>query len=400
MVAYTINETAMQIRRGDMALPSEKTKYLLGQLALLTMLALFATTSLLAAHEIRPAIADVTLTSDTVQITVRMTAEPVIAGINLEGLQDTNEALGAGRYDILRALPPAELASRFQQAWPDIAKGFTVLAGDTPVTMELVSVEVVDQPDARLPRDTTISLTGVLPANGSDVRVGWQAANGPLIVRQTEGGDDAYAGYLADGALSEPLPRTGAVTETTFSVFARYIGVGFIHIIPKGLDHILFVLGLFFLSMQMRPLIAQVTVFTVAHTITLALASLGYVSISPAIVEPLIAASIVYVAVENIFTNRITWWRPIVIFGFGLLHGLGFASVLGEFGLAPGRFVAGLVGFNVGVEVGQLTVIALAFIAVGYWFGKKPWYRASISTPASVFIAIIGAYWSIQRVFF
>ncbi|RLJ41389.1 HupE/UreJ protein [Litoreibacter meonggei] len=372
---------------------------MLVQLGVMSMLGLFTMTSLLAAHEIRPAIADVTLSDDKVELTIRMTAESLIAGIDLEGLQDTNEAPEAEQYDALRALPSSELSSRFQTAWPDISQGFKVLAGDAPIALELVNVEVVDQPNVELPRDTTVTLTGVLPNDGSDVRAGWQAANGPIIVRQAESGDDAYAGYLENGVLSEHLPRTGSATESTVSVFLRYIAVGFDHIIPKGLDHILFVLGLFFLSLRLRPLITQITVFTIAHTITLALASLGYVSVNPAIVEPLIAASIVYVAVENIFTSRITWWRPIVIFAFGLLHGMGFASVLGEFGLAPGRFVAGLIGFNVGVEVGQLTVIALAFLAVGYWFGNKPWYRARISIPASVFIAIIGAYWAVERVF-
>ncbi|SFR34821.1 HupE / UreJ protein [Litoreibacter janthinus] len=373
--------------------------YMLGQLVLLSMLAVITLASSVAAHEIRPAIADVTLSEDSVTMKIRMTAEPLIAGINLEGLQDTNEAPDADLYDALRALPPEDLKTRFQTAWANIASGITVLAGEAPVNLELVSVDVLDQPDLELPRDTTIELRGVLPSDASDVQAGWKGAYGPIIIRQTEGGDDAYAGYLENGALSEPLPRAGAATESAMSVFVRYIGVGFDHIIPKGLDHILFVLGLFFLSLHLRPLITQVTVFTAAHTITLALASLGYISVNPAIVEPLIAASIVYVAVENIFTSRITWWRPIVIFAFGLLHGMGFASVLGEFGLAPGRFVAGLIGFNVGVEVGQLTVIALAFLAVGYWFGKKPWYRARISIPASVFIAIVGGYWAVERVF-
>ncbi|SDW74423.1 HupE / UreJ protein [Litoreibacter albidus] len=372
---------------------------MLVQLAVMSMLAVITMAQPSAAHEIRPAIADVTLTDTTVELSIRLTAEPLIAGIDLEGLEDTDEAPQAEQHDALRALPPTELSARLQQAWPDIAKNLSVMAGETPVAVELTSVEVADQPNVELPRDTTVVLTGALPADGSDVRAGWRAANGPLIVRQAGGGDEAYAGYLEGGALSAPLPRAGVATESAVSVFIRYIGVGFDHIIPKGLDHILFVLGLFFLSLHLRPLITQVTVFTVAHTITLALASLGYVSVNPAIVEPLIAASIVYVAVENIFTSRVTWWRPIVIFAFGLLHGMGFASVLSDFGLAPGRFVAGLIGFNVGVEVGQLTVIALAFLAVGLWFGKKPWYRACIAIPASVFIAIIGAYWAIERVF-
>ncbi|NNK77359.1 MAG: HupE/UreJ family protein, partial [Litoreibacter sp.] len=300
-------------------------------------------------------------------------------------------------YDRLRNLPPEDLTARFQAVWPDLRQTLFVRTGEADILLELETVRVEDPGDLELPRDTLVSLSATLPEDGRPVRVGWAAANGPLIVRQAGAGDDAYAGYLEGGELSEPLPRSGAVTESGLAVFVRYIFVGFDHIVPKGLDHILFVLGLFFLSVQMRPLLVQVTAFTAAHTITLAMASLGLVTVSPAIVEPLIAASIVYVAVENIFVRRITPWRPFVIFLFGLLHGLGFASVLGEFGLAPGRFIAGLIGFNVGVEVGQLAVILAAFLLVGFWFGREPWYRARIAIPCSIVIALIGGYWAVER---
>ena len=124
---------------------------------------------------------------------------------------------------------------------------------------------------------------------------------------------------------------------------------------------------------------------------------MGWVTISGSVVEPLIAASIVFVAVENIFSQNLHRWRPALIFGFGLLHGLGFASVLQEFGLPDGQFIAALIGFNIGVEIGQLTVIACAFLLLGVWFGNKPWYRAYISIPSSCLIALIGAYWVIER---
>jgi hydrogenase/urease accessory protein HupE len=373
---------------------------MLARIALLSTLWLITSVSATTAHEIRPAIADVTLSADRIEMEVELTAESLLSGIDLQGLSDTNEAPEAEMYDALRALSPEELSQRFSQNWAEIDSEFSILAGDADIALTLDSVEVGPVGDVELPRDTIVRLSASLPADDTDIRIGWIAANGPIIIRQAAGGDDAYAGYLENGALSEPLPRIGAATESGWSVFFRYIGVGFDHIIPKGLDHILFVLGLFFLSLKMRPLITQVTVFTIAHTITLAMASLGIVTVSPAIVEPLIAASIVYVAIENIFTSKITWWRPIVIFAFGLLHGLGFASVLGEFGLAPGRFVSGLIGFNIGVEIGQLTVIGLAYLAVGYWFGDKPWYRSRISIPASLAIAAVGAYWAIERVFF
>ena len=168
---------------------------------------------------------------------------------------------------------------------------------------------------------------------------------------------------------------------------------------PKGLDHILFVVGLFLLSTKLGSLLWQVTAFTLAHTVTLALGILGYVSISPAIVEPLIALSIVYVAVENIMTDKLHRWRPVIVFCFGLLHGLGFAGVLQEIGLSSTHFVTGLIAFNVGVELGQLTVIAICFLAVGFWFGSKLWYRRLITTPASIGIAVIASWWVFERVF-
>ena len=380
----------------------------------MSMVALFTFMSGALAHEIRPAIADATLSEERIELQITLNAETLVAGIDLEGLEDTDNAPEAALYDELRALPDAEFAKRLEAAWGQLQSGVIVDADGETVLLDLNSVKVIAQDDLELPRDSVIQLSGALPNNNSDVKIGWVAANGPIIVRQSGGGDDAYAGFLDKGALSEPLPRVGAATESGWAVFVRYIAVGFDHIIPKGLDHILFVLGLFFLSMKMRPLITQVTVFTVAHTITLALASLQIVTISASIVEPLIALSIVYVAVENIFAKGIKWWRPVIIFGFGLLHGLGFASVLGEFGLAPGRFVAGLIGFNIGVEVGQLAVIGIAALVL--WLCVRAAHMAdlddeemrvrdpdimfrAVSICGSILIAIIGAYWAFERVF-
>ncbi|QFT63112.1 HupE/UreJ family protein [Roseivivax sp. THAF30] len=148
------------------------------------------------------------------------------------------------------------------------------------------------------------------------------------------------------------------------STALAYVPVGFAHILPLGLDHILFVLALFFMTPNVGPLILQITIFTLAHSVTLALGAFGIVSIPGSIVEPIIAASIVFVAAENMFARRVTGWRIGVIFLFGLLHGLGFASVLNEFGLPDGQFGAALVGFNVGVEIGQIAIIAAMFLVV------------------------------------
>ncbi|MEN0006976.1 MAG: HupE/UreJ family protein [Bacteroidota bacterium] len=180
--------------------------------------------------------------------------------------------------------------------------------------------------------------------------------------------------------------------------FWLFIKAGVAHIIPKGLDHILFVLGLFFSSLVFSSLLWQVTAFTLAHTITLALAALGMVQVPGEIVEPLIALSIVWIAVENCVFKEANKWRPLVVFCFGLLHGLGFAAVLSVYGLPKGSLVPSLLAFNIGVEIGQLLILVAAAALV--WFIRdKSWYRQRIQIPASIVIGLFGLFWFIERVF-
>ena len=179
-----------------------------------------------------------------------------------------------------------------------------------------------------------------------------------------------------------------------------YIKMGFEHIIPLGFDHILFILGIFLLKPNIKTVIWQATAFTVAHSITLGLAIYGYISPQPAIIEPVIALSIIFIGVENIITHELKWWRLLVIFLFGLIHGCGFAGVLVEAGLPEKDFLLGLVSFNVGVEAGQIAVILIAYLLFGKWFGEKYWYRKRITIPVSLCISLIAFYWTIERVFF
>ena len=192
--------------------------------------------------------------------------------------------------------------------------------------------------------------------------------------------------------------RELSMMESKLVNITEYIYQGFVHILPQGLDHILFVLALFLLATKTSTLLWQVSAFTLAHTITLALGILGIINLPNSIVEPLIALSIAYVAIENIYQQRLTQWRLPIIFVFGLLHGLGFASVLVEFGLPENAYISSLISFNVGVELGQITVIALALLATR-WSINKPWYRSYVVIPASTIIAVIAIYWFIERVF-
>lgn len=351
------------------------------------------------AHETRPSIADVTINAEEVVMEIQVNVEAFVAGVDLSTITDTNLSEQAQTYDELRALTAKEMEQAFRDYWPQMQGGFSIQSGTETITPELVSISVTETPNVELLRDATLSIRGDLPEGENPVTIAWDSQFGPLVMRQMGGGEDAYTAFLRNGDASEPLPRIGIATEGGLAVFIRYIGIGFEHILPLGLDHILFVLGLYFLSPRIKPLILQVTTFTLAHTVTLALGILGIVTIAPEIVEPLIAASIVYVAVENLISREMTKWRLAIVFAFGLLHGLGFASVLGDFGLETGRFITSLIGFNIGVEFGQLTVIAMAFLAVGAWFGGKSWYRPYISNPASILIGLVGAYWFVERVF-
>ena len=185
-------------------------------------------------------------------------------------------------------------------------------------------------------------------------------------------------------------------TDTAF----LYIKLGYQHILPLGLDHILFVLSLFLLNPKLKPVLTQATAFTVAHTVTLGLSMYKIINPPVAIVEPLIALSILYVAMENIFSNKLKATRIGVVFLFGLIHGMGFASALGQLGLPQNSYLTSLLMFNLGVELGQITVILAAWFLLAKWFADKPYYRKFIVIPLSVVISAIAAYWVVQRIFF
>jgi hypothetical protein len=179
-----------------------------------------------------------------------------------------------------------------------------------------------------------------------------------------------------------------------------YIKLGYQHILPLGLDHILFVLSLFLLTPKLKSILWQATAFTVAHTVTLGLSMYHVINPPANIVEPLIALSIMYVALENIFSPKLKATRIGVVFLFGLIHGMGFASALGQLGLPQNAYLSSLLMFNIGVELGQITVIAAAYFLLAKWFGNKPYYRKAIVIPLSVLITVVAAYWVVERLFF
>ena len=183
-------------------------------------------------------------------------------------------------------------------------------------------------------------------------------------------------------------------------VFWKYVAIGFEHIVPLGYDHILFITCVFFLNSNIKKVIVQASMFTLAHSITLGLAMYGIIRPQANIIEPLIALSIVFLAIENIVSDKVKPWRLVMVFLFGMVHGMGFAGALSQMGMPQYAFATALIIFNVGVELGQLAIILLLYFLVAKIFSGKIWYRRGIVIPVSSVIALVAAWWTIERIFF
>ena len=360
----------------------------------------FLAIPLAAAHEIRPAVVTVTLDRPAFDVEISGNIEAMIAGVSPKH-RDTTESPNAQRYDALRQLTPDELEAKIYDFAPELIKGLAIEVDNVRVAPELVQARVPDVGDVKLARISTLRLRASIPPGAKEFRWSMSRDLGDNVMRVRETGVNGTASaWLTNGEWSDPYVFGKGIRERGFfEVVLQYATLGFTHILPKGVDHILFVLGLYLLSMRWKPLLAQVTAFTIAHSITLGLSIYGIFSLPPSIVEPLIALSIAYVAIENVMTSKLHPWRPVVVFAFGLLHGLGFAGVLQEIGLPRSEFVTALISFNVGVELGQLAVITLAFASTGLWLRNKKWYRRGFVVPVSALIALIGLYWTAERVY-
>lgn len=185
----------------------------------------------------------------------------------------------------------------------------------------------------------------------------------------------------------------------TQHVISYYLKLGFTHIIPEGFDHILFIVGLCLLSNRVKSILWQATAFTVAHSITLALSMKNIIVAPSAVVEPIISLSILFVAVENLLLTELKPWRIGLVFMFGLIHGMGFASSLNEIGLPRNKFFVSILSFNAGVELGQIAIILAVFLLILLPLSKIEQYRKWVVIPLSILIGSIALFWTVQRVF-
>ena len=247
------------------------------------------------------------------------------------------------------------------------------------------------------PAIATMRLTGRVPPGA---RTFWWADGlvidpYPLVV--TDARDRAITRTVQGDLESERFALARLTPPPRRQVLRTYLGLGFTHALPQGTDQILFVVALVLLSTQLGPLAAQVTTFTAAYTLALALAAFGVLSLPPRVIGPMVALSIAYVGFENLTTSELRVGRIALVFAFGLVHGMGLAGVLSDLGMPRRDLPAALLGFDAGVEVGLLTVIAAAFVAVR-WMRDRPWYRQRAVWPLSAAIGCVGLFWAVERV--
>ena len=373
---------------------------------MLVMLSLWPLAQSADAHQLRPAIVNLEFTQNGwVKVHIQTNIESLIAGID-SSHDDTDDSPQTELYNQLRALSSEQLTREFKLLEESIISQLNLAFDGVKSDLSLVRLDIPVIGNLDKSRLSDLHLLAFIP-NPSDSdkpEVTWQYpkkfGNNVAHFYYDQTPQEKTSHWLTDGVMSPPFELNAAYTPKPFTqVAAEYTVLGFEHIVPKGIDHILFVLGLFLLSVKLRPLLLQVTAFTLAHSITLGLTIYGVISLPPSIVEPLIALSIVAVGIENIFVKTVKIRRIVVVFLFGLLHGMGFAGVLSQLGLPESDFVTALVFFNIGVEAGQLFVIAVAFFCVFWLLKNQQLYRQWVVIPVSALISLIGLYWTYERLF-
>ena len=328
------------------------------------------------------------------QVDLGLDADALVAGLPLE-------APAADVAQAMREIPQERFPDAVDSARDAVRRDIRVLFDERPVDFEVSFPHYGTSAAATTDPPTVLGalarLTGRVPNDSRQVAFRaakrYKTVSFQLVLPSRS---DPLSVVMRPGEASPPFPLVGDERSSPPGVVVPYLRLGFTHILPKGLDHILFVIGLFLLGAGWRPLLYQVTAFTLAHSVTLALSMQGIVTLPERFVETLIALSISWVAIENIATSKLMPWRVAIVFGFGLLHGLGFAGVLGELGMPEGRFFAALLAFNLGVELGQLSVLAIAFALVGR-FQSLEGYRRYVIVPCSAAIAATGAWWAVTR---
>ncbi|PWU19179.1 MAG: hypothetical protein C5B50_07180 [Verrucomicrobia bacterium] len=268
-------------------------------------------------------------------------------------------------------------------------------------TLRRVEHAVVRSNRSRSAGEALISKSEILPLSGTKSEIDWSLVTsaatsdvGQLLVEKLLHANSDSVTLQLDHS------EAGSASELRSNTFADFLVLGVKHI-WTGYDHLLFLFGLLIVTRNFVSALKIITCFTLAHSITLAVATLSLVHFSSRIVEPLIAASIVYVGIENLLRGDDTRGRWLLAFGFGLIHGFGFASVLRELGVGAngGSIVVPLVSFNLGVELGQIAIASLV-LPIIWRLRAHPDYLRRWVPVGSAAVAVLGTWWFVQRVWF
>ena len=353
---------------------------------------------------VKPALVEISVFAEgQYRVELRASIEAIMTGINSE-YTNTKDAPNSEAYDELRVLQSAKLREKFIPFHTQLSQKIDLNFDNHPVELTITDVQIPEPGYTKVPRTSIIIFEGSINREVKHIQWYYPAlySDNAVRVRQVDNENEKWHWskwqWIRDDSISEPFSLEEVFTARPLnSVISEYVIAGFEHIIPKGLDHILFILGIFLLSTKLKPLAWQATMFTLAHSITLSLSMFNVISLPASIVEPLIALSIAYIGIENIFAHKLKTSRLALVFAFGLLHGLGFASVLAEFGMPGSSYASALISFNVGVELAQLAILITAYFCITYWFKNKQNFFNYVTVPGSVLIGVTGLYWTWDR---
>ncbi|VAW58752.1 Membrane protein [hydrothermal vent metagenome] len=374
-----------------------------------TAMAFYLLCALLTAHYstadiVKPALVEISVYADGhYRLELRASIEAMISGIN-SSYKNTQDSPYAEVYDELRPLQAAQLRERFALFEDELIHEIQLFFDQQRIALQITEINIPEPGYTKVPRISLIVFEGRIDRQVK--QLSWyypvRFSDNAVRVRQIDKVNEKWHWsswqWLRNDQTSKAFSLEEVFTEQpAFRVILDYVLAGFEHIIPEGLDHILFILGIFLLSTRLKPLLWQATMFTLAHSITLSLSMFNIISLPASIVEPLIALSIAYIGIENIFAHKLKTSRLALVFAFGLLHGLGFASVLADFGMPHHAYASALIGFNLGVEVGQLTILSGAYFGISIWFKNRQHFHNYVTVPGSVLIGITGLYWTWDR---
>jgi hypothetical protein len=354
------------------------------------------------ADVVKPALVEISIfNNQTLEIEINLSLEAAISGIGTQ-YKNTIDAPNADFYDELRGLEPSFLRTRFKDFEAEFLNSFRLKINGKIQKLNLIDVKIDIVGYAKRPRKTVLIYKLKLSERVKTLAWQYGKINGDSALRWQIYQPNKYNWsawqWLRDGKSSGVIDINQPVSQSQTQRFLQFISIGFDHVIPLGFDHILFIIGMALSSLLWRRLLLLVSSFTLAHTLTLGLAMYGVVEISPRLIEPLIAFSIAYIAIENLIKNQSIRRKSLIVFIFGLVHGLGFASMLKAFEMRPETLFSTLIGFNIGVELAQIALVLGVVLLLVLLKKLRLNYQKIAIFPASVVIAILGIWWGIERI--